>query len=168
MLLLSASVSHAFSITYTAPTDPVSQGWSIITCCGSNRQGNAINDLGLSAWSISGGDVSSQFAYNFGTLSASQQDEISKTGFTFTIVDRVERDQSPANDFKNIVIAGPLVDDGRRRWAIDLGIDNNGNTVLISPDSVDASYYQSEGSVVATGANYIINGNAYQTYQLDL
>ncbi len=56
----------------------------------------------------------------------------------------------------------------RRSWAIDLGIDNNGNTVLISPDSVDASYYQSEGSVVATGANYIINGNAYQTYQLDL
>ena len=32
----------------------------------------------------------------------------------------------------------------RRGWAIDLGIDNNGNTVLISPDSVDASYYRSD------------------------
>ena len=164
ILLLSASVSHAFSITYTAPTDPLSEGWSFGGCCGSSKQGSAINDLGLSAWSISGGDIGSQFGYGLTTLSASQQDEIAMTGFTFTIVDRVERGQSPANDFNNIVIAGPLVDDGRRRWSIYLGLDNNGNTVLISPDSIDAG--GPGGSIRAYGTSYIVNGNAYHTYQL--
>ena len=163
-MLLSASVSHAFSITYTAPTDPLSEGWSFGGCCGSSKQGSAINDLGLSAWSISGGDIGSQFAYNFGTLSASQQDEIAMTGFTLTTVARVDLGQSPANDFNNIDIAGAQVDDGRRRWAIDLGIDNNGNTVLISPDSVDG--YGPGGSIRAYGTSYIVNGNAYHTYQL--
>ena len=150
---------------HSGTTDPLTEGFSTVSFGASSTDGPISNDLGKPAWSIAGTAQSSQFGYISGALTGTQQAEVAATGFVLTMVARVVQGLAPFYDSVDpVVIGGSHIDNGVRRFEVDLGLDSLGNTVAVLPDSVGNN---GPGlSILAPGANYTITGNDWHTYQL--
>jgi hypothetical protein len=168
-LMCAASQTRAnVLVQYQANADPVAEGFSALSCCGSGSTGSPLsNDQGLPAWSIGGGTLGSQYGYLSGGLTSTQQAAIATNGFVLTIVDRVIQGTAPAyTTIAPVTIAGADLDTGVVRWEIDLGLDASGNTVVVLPTTVNAG--GPGGAIEEPGASdtLTVAGNGYNTYQL--
>lgn len=164
---MAGSAHAAFSITHTGSLDPATEGFKVEVCCGSSTAGPILDDLGHTAWSIAGGVRSYQSGYYSGTLSLAQKADIVSQGFILTLEARVLQGIAPIYDSSShITVGGAAVDMGSSRFEIGLGVDGNGDTVVVLPTSIDP--YGSGGSIRTPGPSYTLvgSGNSYHTYQL--
>jgi hypothetical protein len=167
LLLGAGSAKAGFTISHNGATDPAAEGFTIGSSGSSSSAGPLANDLGLPAWRITGSAQDSQFGYLSGALTASQQADVASQGFTLTLVARVVQGLAPAYDSTyHITIGAAHLDNGVRRFEIDLGLDSNGDTVAVLPTSIDAA--GPGGSIQSPGPSYTLSGsgNGYHTYAL--
>jgi hypothetical protein len=167
LILFGGAAKADFIIAHQGDTDPLTEGFTTISANTPSTFGPISNDMGLAAWRITGGDRSSQFGYTSGMLSASQKADIAAQGFTLTMVARVLQLQAPAYDgINHIVIGGADLDTGARRFEVDLGINMNGDTVVVLPTSVDAG--GPGGSIRTPGPSFTLtgSGSSYHDYEL--
>jgi len=126
------------------------------------------NDQGLPAWFIAGSGQSSQYAYTAPGLTASQQADIASQGFTLTLVARVLTNglAPPYTPSAPARIEGSAVGYAGVRWQIDLGLNTNGDTVVILPNTITSG--GPGNSVESFGASYTLtgSGSTYHTYNL--
>lgn len=82
---------------HSGATDPSTEGFSISSFMGVGTGSHSANDLGLPAWVITCPDnVSTQFGYVSGGVSANQQAEIATQGFTLSVIARALQGYAPA------------------------------------------------------------------------
>jgi hypothetical protein len=162
-----ATQAHGATVlTHQGDTDPTAEGFAGMWVFGSPATfGPIADDLGKPAWSVTGLGQSSQYAYAAGPLTPSQTADLTSKGFTFTIVARAIQGIAPTYDALNPVgIAGGGVHTGVQRFDIGLGLDSNGDTVVVLPTSSDAT--GPGNSLVGFGLAYTLAGNDYHTYSL--
>ena len=166
MVATTPIASAAFLIEYQAPADPTTAGFSTIFVGPAPLVNEPIqNDLGHPAWSISGLDLSSQFVYISGALSAEQKADLANEGFTLTLRGRVLQGTAPAYDAgSNTVIGGAVLDIVSMRYDLVLGINSSGNAVAVLITSNDA--LGPGGSIRGFGPSYTLNDAGYHTYEL--
>jgi hypothetical protein len=158
-------VEASFTIVHTGSTDPITEGFGLWANLGSSTLEPVRNDGGYEAWAITGLTPFQQYAYFSEPLNPSQQSDIENQGFVLTVVERVLQgiapDYSPSNPAMISVVA---VSTGSQRFDIDLGIDSNGDTVVVLADNA----YYSGNSVVTPGASFTLmgSGGSYHAYQL--
>ena len=170
LLSVEARPSVAGAIyTHTGSTAPTTEGFTGEVNVGpASTTGPLANDQGMPAWFIAGLGQSSQYIYVAPGLTTSQQADIASQGFTLTLVARVlQNGLAPAYTTSDpATIGAALVDYAGVRWEIDLGLNNQGDTVVVLPNTVDAlgpglSYRSFGASYTLTGS-----GSTYHTYQL--
>ena len=153
---------------YQANADPTTEGFTtVINFGGSSTTGPIANDLGLPAWSIVGSTQSSQYAYGTSAVTAAQQAQIATNGFTLTMVARAIENIAPVwSASSQIAVAGANLIFGGLRWEIDLGIDANGDTVVILPNTLNNN--GPGGSILEFGPSHVLTGSddTYNTFQL--
>jgi hypothetical protein len=149
-------------------TDPTTEGFSTVTVGSPSTTGPLTNDLGLPAWSITGSAQDSDFGYAAPGLTASQQAEITTQGFTLTEVARVlQNGLAPAYTTSDpATIGAAYVGYAGVRWEIDLGLNSNGDPVVVLPNTIDD--LGPGNSIRSSGASYTLtgSGSTYHTYQL--
>jgi hypothetical protein len=153
---------------HTGTTDPATENFTTLNT-GSGTVG-PVNDQGYPAWEITSLSSSSndQVQYiDYRLLSTNQQNEITNTGFTETLVARVDLNVAPAwTSSSPTILASTSVgvySVAYPRFDIDLSINSSGNTVVTLP----TTYYFGPGDVVqATGPTVTLTDSAYHTYQL--
>jgi hypothetical protein len=148
-------------------TVPATEGFSPVTFGASSTVGPLSNDQGLPAWFIAGTAQSSQFGYASPALTSAQQTAITNQGFVMTMTARVLQGLAPAYDATNhVVIGGVDFTFAGTRYEMDLGLNANGDTVVVLPTSIDNG---GPGfSIRAPGQNFTLvgSGSSYHTYQL--
>ena len=164
-LFLAASTVVAeasFTFTHSGSSDPTTEGFDLWPYnYGSSTAGPVDNDMGYEAWSITGPTYYQQ-AYYSGPLSTSQQADIANQGFVLTVTERVLQGVTPV--YAPAMIGATAVYTGSQRFDIDLGMNSDGDTVVMLPDyiGISGSTYTSPGaSFTLTGS-----GSSYHTYQL--
>jgi len=149
-------------------TDPTTEGFTARPVVGTSSVGPLANDLGLPAWQIAGASRSSQFEYRAPGLTSSQKADIASQGFTMTIVARVLQNglAPPYQSSDPVTIGGATVNYAGVRWEVDLGINSNGDTVVVLPNTLFAQ--GPGGSVQSFGPSYTLtgSGSTYHTYEL--
>ena len=130
-----AAPAHADFITsHQGATDPLTEGFSVAIVNSLSTTGPLPNCLDLPAWMITGSAQNSQLWYRSGALTPAQQADIASQGFALTLVARAVQGQAPAYDvIDNVVILGAALDTGARRFEIQLGLNANGDTVVVLP-----------------------------------
>lgn len=163
-----AGLAHAaLSITHTGSVDPTTEDFTVEACCGQSASGSILNDLGHDAWSITGQARSYQFGYYSGMLSPGQKADIGSQGFILTLEARISQGLAPAYDSgSHTTVGGAAVDMGTSRFEIGLGVDGNGDTIVVLPTSIDP--FGPDGSIRTPGPSYTLSGSgsSYHTYQL--
>ncbi len=157
----------AFTITYQAAADPTTEGFITGTFGTPSTAGPLANDLGLPAWHITGGALDSQFGYGSGTFSASQRADLANLGATLTLVARAVQQLAPTwtpEHHYGILAAG--ISTGAFRFDVAIGLDANGDTVVILPNSFGLT--GPGGSIEGSGPAYTLAGSGagYHTYSL--
>lgn len=131
-LVLGISTGSAqadFSITYTAPANPTTEGFTSSECCGSSTTGPIANDMGLAAWFIAGTAQSSQFGIASGTFTNAQQADIASNGFDLTLVARALPGLAVAYSTNDpIVTTSATVSMQSVNYGISLALNSNGDT----------------------------------------
>ena len=169
LLLVETRPSDAGSLyTHRGSTDPTAEGFTGQEVVGpTSTTGPLTNDQGLPAWFIAGTGQSSQYAYAAPGLTASQKADIASQGFTLTEVARVLTNglAPPYTTSAPARINGAEVTYAGVRWQIDLGLNSNGDTVVILPNTLSSG---PGGSVESHGASYTLtgSGSTYHTYKL--
>lgn len=161
------SAHAAFDTKHVGPVDPTAEGFTVEACCGQSASGKVSNDLGHDAWSITGQVRSYQFGYYSGALSPAQKADIGSQGFILTLEARALPGVAPAYDSSShVTVGGAAVDMGTSRFEIGLGVDGNGDTVVVLPTSIDP--FGPDGSIRTPGPSYTLAGlgSSYHTYQL--
>ena len=164
---LAASAHAGFTITHIGSVDPTGEGFTVEACCGQSASGPISNDLGHDAWSIAGQARSYQFGYYSGTLSPGQKADIGNQGFVLTLEARASQGVALVYDSSShITVGGAAVDMGTSRFEIGLGVDGNGDTVVVLPTSIDP--FGPDGSIRTPGPSYTLvgSGSSYHIYQL--
>ncbi len=162
-LLLAApqATIAAFLFEHVGATDPLTEGFP--NQGGSGMSGPVFNDQGHDAWSISAfASGSSQHFYTTGALTPGQLNDITNHGFTMTIESRAL--QGTASSYPNTVVGAAVVGLGPRRYDILLGVDANGDTVVVLPTTVALV-----GNMwTAPGASFTLvgSGSTYHTFEL--
>jgi hypothetical protein len=153
--------------SHQGTTNPTSEGFGVYSGYSSTTTGPLANDQGLPAWRVTGTGQDSEFGYGSPALTTSQRAEIASQGFTLTMVARVLPNLAPAYTTSDpVVIAGGLVGYAGVLWDIALGLNSNGDTVVVLPNAHDNS--GPGGSIRAFGPSYTLtgSGSTYHTYQL--
>jgi hypothetical protein len=166
-LALTGLAHAALSITHAGAVDPTAEGFTVEACCGQSTSGSILNDLGHGAWSITGQARSYQFGYYSGTLSPEQKVDIGSQGFILTLEARASQGLALTYDSgSHTTVGGAAVDMGTLRFEIGLGVDGNGDTVVVLPTSIDP--FGPDGSIRTPGPSYTLtgSGSSYHTYQL--
>jgi hypothetical protein len=165
LITWTGAAEASFSITHSGSTDPINEGFSVWVDVGSSTVGPVQNDMSHDAWSITGLTQLQQYAYNSAPLTPSQQVDITNQGFNLTVIERVLQGKAPVYTPANSATAGVVeVSTGTNRFDIDLGVDSNGDTVVVLPNSAT----NSGSSVITPGASYTLtgSGSSYHTYEL--
>ena len=155
--------------THNGAADPTTEGLSTWSCCAGSTVGPINNDLGHAAWSIISQSRASQFGYISGTLSAAQKAAITSLGSVLSFSGRVLQGAAPAFDSINqVAIGGASFVTDKGRHTITLGLDGNGDTVVVLTTYIDNS--GPGGAVRSFGPSYTLtgSGSSYHTYQLVL
>ena len=141
ILLTSGARAHVMGgiiALHTGSTDPAIEGFSNATFGAASTVGAVPNDHGNSAWTIAGTGQSSQFAYLSSAPTTTELATIASQGFTMTMTDRVILGLAPVYDSTNfVVIAGTDFTFNGKRWEMDLGLNANGDTVVVLPNSIN-------------------------------
>ena len=149
-------------------TNPTTEGFTTVTFGASSTAGPLSNDLGLPAWSITGSGQSSQFGYGTAALTTAQLSNIASNGFTLTLVERaLLNGLAPAYTSSDpATIGGAYVGYAGVRWEIELGLNSNGDTVVVLPTTLDNG--GPGESIRSFGPSYTLtgSGSTYNTYQL--
>jgi hypothetical protein len=119
--------------------------------------------MGLEAWSVAAGQTS-QVYYLSGSLPPVQIADIASKGFELTLTARILQDSAPTYDATTpYVFAFADYQSSSRRFDIVLGVNSQGETVVVLPD-----YFVVNGvTTQAFGANFTVTDSAeYHTYQL--
>jgi PEP-CTERM motif len=167
LAVTTGSVRADFQIAYNAPGNPQTQGFTTATIVGSPTFGPIANDQGHPAWAIAGFTQNSQFGYLSGALTALQKADVANQGFDLTLTARVLQGLAPAYDSTNhITLAAAVLDNGIKRFEIDLGVNGNGDTVAVLPTSIDSG--GPGGSIRSPGQSFTLtgSGSTYHTYDL--
>ena len=155
-----------FTFTHSGSLDPITEVFAVWPFSdGGHVVGPVYNDMGYEAWSIKGLPRSSQYAYYSEPLSISQNADIANQGFVLTVTERVAQGVGPVYTKDNpFIISATVVSTGSKRFDIDLGVDSNGDTVVILPDLIGVS----GGGLITPGASFTLtgSGSSYHTYQL--
>ncbi len=155
--------------SHSGTTNPFTENFTTLNT-GSGTVGPVANDQGYPAWEITSNSSGAQVQYiDYRALSIAQQVEIVTTGFTETLVARVDLNNNPASTWSQSsptihasTSVGVLSPSGNR-FDIDLSINSSGNTVVTLP----TGYYFGAGDVVqASGPTVTLTDSAYHTYQL--
>jgi len=155
--------------SHQGATDPNTEGFTGTAVVGSSTVGPLANDLGLPAWRVTGLAQSSQYVYEAPGLTASQQTDIASQGFTETMVARVlQNGLAPAYSSADpATIGGSWVGYAGVRWSIVLGLNSNGDTVVVLSTTIDTG--GPGNSIRSFGPSYTLtgSGSTYHTYQLE-
>ncbi len=166
-ILTSATASNAATvIKQMGEKDPTKSGFDVVTCCGSGAAGVGKKDNGVPVWAMGGGDTADQFAYAR-ALTTAQANTIAKKGFVLTVVERVIQGSAPAyTQSTPTTIGDSNLDNGQVRWEIDVGINADGDPVVVLPNTNDNA--GPGGAVESYGASYVLTGagSSYNKYQL--
>ena len=167
IVLCSATSSRGdFIIAHSGATDPTTEGFGQLTVPPPSTAAPLINDQGNDAWSITGTGQASQVVYTSGPFSPAQNADIANQGFELTLTARpVQALALPYDNLNPVVISGAAVDTGARRFDVQLGLDANGDTVVVLPTSISIG---PGGSIYAPGPNYTLvgSGSSYHVYRL--
>ena len=155
--------------SYQGATDPTTEGFAVVTILAPSTVGPLASDLGLPAWRITGSAQSSQYDYEAPGLTSSQQTDIASQGFTETLVARVlQNGLAPAYSSADpATIGGSWVGYAGVRWSIILGLNSNGDTVVVLSTTADNG--GPGESIRSFGPSYTLtgSGSTYHTYQLE-
>ena len=162
--LLSVSVSHADILySHQGLSDPTSEGFTEVSV-GLSDAGPLANDLGFNSWRITGAGLDSQLGYTIG-LTASDVSQIANNGFVLSMNARVIQNFAPFHQANSpVAIAGANVSFNNTRFEMSLGINSDGNTVVVLPTGIDAG--GPGGSINAPGPFWTLPGNDYHLYEL--
>ena len=156
-------VVQSIIIQHNGSIDPTTEGFSAASCCGPSTVSPINNDLGESAWSIKGDDISSQVLYFSGPFTSSQKQTILNNGFVLSTKIRVigGATYTPSKPF---VTAQSQIDLGSIRFDMAWSIDSNGDTVVVLPDSFGFE----SGLLIAYGQSYTLtgSGSSYHLFEL--
>ncbi len=149
-------------------TDPLTENFTTLNTGSGGTVGPVANDQGYPAWEITSNSSGSQAQYiDYRPLSTAQQNEIATTGFTETLVARVDLNNNPASTWSpsspTILASTSVGVLTTPRFDIDLSINSSGNTVVTLPTTYS---FGSGGVVQATGLTDTLTDSAYHTYQL--
>ncbi len=149
-------------------TDPTTENFMTTYTTGQGTVGPVANDQGYPAWEITSNALNAQVQYNDSrSLSTAQQTEIATTGFTETLVARVDLNNNPGSTWSlsspTILASTSVGVLTTPRFDIDLSINSSGNTVVTLPTTYS---FGSGGVVQATGLTDTLTDSAYHTYQL--
>ena len=169
LLMASVPARGAFMFGHMGDMDPTSEGFTPITFGSPSTNAPVPDDMGMAAWMISGTGQDSQYANIAGPLTPAQKTEIATDGFALTMVARVVQGLAPAYTAASPIIIGGMNLDmgtGSPRFDLQLGIDPNGDTVVVLPSSINN--LGPGGSIGAPGATYTLtgSGSSYHNYQL--
>ena len=160
--------TSALTIVHSGSTDPTLEGFAIATYSNPSTVGPLADDLGRSAWRITNSSTSSQLVYYSGVTSAQKDEITSGGGYTLTFEARVLQGATPSfyDNTNHITLGGVHFDNGAKRFEVNLGLNSDGDTVVVLPTSIDnggpGSTIRSPGpSFTLTGS-----GNIYHTFQL--
>ena len=167
-LLMLPTVSYAFTTNHLGNTNPITEGFSIIETAAIVATGPITNDAGRNSWEMAALSTGTQYSYVSGAFAPNEKLDISTNGFAFSFEARVIQGvatttYSTANPY---LIAGAGIDNGTKRFEVLLGLDFNGDTVVVLPSSIN-----NEGPgnrIGATGPNFTVvgQGNGYHKYDL--
>jgi len=161
-----SQVQANFTFTHSGSSDPVSEGFAVWPFSNSGfAVGSVHNDMGYEAWSITGLTQSLQYAYYSGPLSPSQKADIANQGFVLTVKERVAQGMAPIYTPGNpVIVSVAAIFTGSKRFDIALGVDSNGDTVVVLPDLIGVP----GGVFVTPGSSLTLtgSGSSYHTYQL--
>ena len=152
----------SFAITHSGATNPTIEGFGLASS-GSLTIEPIANDMGLEAWSVAAGQTS-QVYYLSGALPPEQVADIASQGFDLTLTARIFQSSAPTYDAATpYVFAFADYQSSSRRFDIMLGVNNQGETVVVLPD-----YFVVNGvTTQAFGSNFTVTDSAkYHTYQL--
>ena len=162
-----AMAQTSLLIEFIGTSSPLTQGYTTGGFGPASTVGQLTNDLGHSAWFISGSSRASQFHYQSGALNTTQTNAMAASGFSLTFTARPVLDDAPVYDATNHVVLGvTTVAFAGKRWEVGLGLNSSGDIVAVLPSSIDNS---GPGNAIrAPGAAYTLTGlgNGYHTYQL--
>jgi hypothetical protein len=154
----------SFTFLHSGAANPTTEGFALWPWnYGSVTTEPVNNDMGQSAWSISGATPYEQIYY-LGPLSPADSASISSTGFVLTVLARI----LPGTDsnYAPAVIDENTVYTGSQEFSIALGTDGNGNTVAMLPDYWACPACGSGSLVETPGASVTVRGTGYHVYQL--
>lgn len=162
-----AAPAHAVALVHSGAADPVTEGF-LSWHYGPSASGSAIsNDQGRDAWQVAALGTDTQFGYIWGSYPAAQQSAFAG-GFEISLVARLMQGTSASvYSSANPVVLASATLDGPTRYGIYLGLDANGDAVVVLPKSLDAS--GGGGRIRVTGGlSYTLTGlgNGYHTYDL--
>lgn len=163
--------ANAVTTLHTGANNPLSEGFSVFNCCGPAVVSAVSGDQGLDAWQIAASATGSQYGYQSGAFSASDKAAYAAQGLVVSFTARVLQGAavsvySAANP---VILAGAGIDNGTRRYQVELGLDANGDTVAVLPTSIDNG--GAGGRLRAHGGiSYTLTGlgNGYHSYSLVL
>ena len=158
LLLLFSSLSQADStITYTAPNDPTSQGFSLWSFNGTGASNIITNDSGYNALQLTSNTI--QYAYT-APLPASVLNNALVQGWSLDATARIVSGITGEAD--GVILADFSAN---QRFDITLSTNSNGAAVV----TLDQSYnLGSNPWFQPVGQNYIINGSANSYHNYDL
>ncbi len=166
---MAIAVTHATAsplITQTSETNPTTNGFTLVTCCGAGATGVGKIDNGTPVWALGGGDTADQFGYAR-ALTGAEAGAIAAKPFVVTVSVRVLAGSAPAfSQATPVTIADSFLDNGKVRWEMDIGVNANGDPVVVLPTSHDNN--GSGGAILSHGASYVLTGagNSFNRYQL--
>ncbi len=167
LLVASVATAQASVLRHYGSVDPVSEGFTIVSCCGGSSTDPVLNDLGHDAWSITAGSLGSQYGYYSGGLTTEQRADFATNGAVLSFDARVLQGFAPAFDLVNhVYIAGATLDTGFTRFELLLGLDGNGDTVAGLSNTLDNS--GPGGAIRGFGTSFTLtdSSSSYHNYQL--
>lgn len=163
------TMASAFSAMHVGNSNPTSEGFSPVTFVSPGGTASAVtNDLGVNSWQLGAPSTVTQFLYASGTFTPAEKLAITTEGFTVSFEARVLQGAATTiySAATPYVIGAAGIDTGARRYQVFLGLDANGDTVVVLPSSINNNGVGNR--VVAPGASFTLTGqgNGYHKYDL--
>lgn len=168
IIALVPSFVSAFSTNHAGNANPQTEGFSTYSFAGGASTTAVSNDFGRSSWQMAANSTSAQFGHVSGALSLEEKLGISTTGFSFSFEARVLQGIASTiyTNASPYVIAETGIDNGTMRFSVSLGINANGDTVVVLPSSINNSGAGDRISAPGTSFTLSGQGNGYHKYDL--
>lgn len=157
----------AVTLVHSGASNPLTEGFTTSVYLGSPVLTPVLGDQGYDAWQVSMPSTAAQFGYVSGPPSLADRAAFAQ-GFGISLVARVMQGSSASvYSSANPVILASAGLDGPTRYNIHLGLDTNGDVVVVLPQSIDDG--GGGGRIRARGGlSYTLTGlgSGYHRYEL--